>query len=173
MNASPNFFEILTHARNGNRIAGVKQKVLAYIVRQRADEPELLVFEHTDPADRDAGIQVVKGTADPGESVEEAMRRELREESGMSHLDNLSMIGQLQQDWEDGSEEWHIFAARVNSDLPDVWEHTVTGAGDDGGKIFRYFWLPLNSHPRLAGRLDAGFKFLDAYLAANGQEPAR
>lgn len=55
------------------------RKVIAYITRGRGGETRLLVFEHVD--NPDAGVQVPKGTVEPGETLENAARREVREES--------------------------------------------------------------------------------------------
>ncbi len=52
------------------------RKVLAYITRQRGNETQLLVFEHLDFPD--AGVQVPKGTVEPGEAIERAAQREVR-----------------------------------------------------------------------------------------------
>jgi hypothetical protein len=53
----------------------VRQRVLAYVTRQRDGAKELLVFDHQD--DPDAGTQVPAGRLDPGETLAQCLVREL------------------------------------------------------------------------------------------------
>ncbi len=136
-------------------------KVIAYITRQRGSETQLLVFEHVDFPE--AGVQVPKGTVEPGEAIEHAARREVCEETGLTQLDGLCYIGaMIQPPLAVGgeSEEWNFFAMTVDGNVADEWIHHVGGKGEDEGMRFHYFWLPLNPSLELAGRLHDGFGFL-------------
>ncbi len=133
------------------------RKILAYITRQRGNQNELLVFEHLDFPD--AGVQVPKGTVEPGEATDSAARREVHEETGLTKLDGLQRIGAtIQPPFVEGgeSEEWNFFAMRMDGDVPDSWTHLVGGKGDDEGVRFRYYWLPLDPSLELAGGQHVG-----------------
>ena len=62
----------------------MKHKVLAYITRERDGRRELLTFTHRDHPE--AGVQVPAGTVEPGQAIEAALFREIREESGLTNL---------------------------------------------------------------------------------------
>lgn len=120
----------------------IKDKVLAYIVRNSSSGQELLVFDHRNFPD--AGTQVPAGTVKLGEPIENALKREVLEESGIS----LSSIGRFV-----GSYEWHrndlnelhkrhVFFISLEG-LKDSWQHIVTGSDDDNSLVFDYFWISL------------------------------
>ncbi len=139
----------------------MEQKVVAYLVRARPALTELLVFEHTD---ENAGVQVPKGTIDKGETPEQALLRELSEEAGIDNVRNLTQLDTMIHRDEKEPEEWHLFAGIVDPTTPDIWDHRVTGAGDDAGLRFRYYWLPLTPEPKLAGEQAVGLAKLHAFL---------
>jgi 8-oxo-dGTP pyrophosphatase MutT (NUDIX family) len=116
-----------------------RARVLAYVTRQRDGRTELLVFEQR--GDPGAGLQVPAGRLDPGESLEEGLRRELREESGLDRVRiarELPVLGAwvARSPYDD-----HAFEVLVEGDPPpDTWEHVVDGDGDDAGLVFLYRW---------------------------------
>ncbi len=57
------------------------EKVTAFVIRPGPHGAELLLFEHPH-----AGIQIPAGTVEPGETPEQAVLREVREETGLSAL---------------------------------------------------------------------------------------
>jgi len=121
-----------------------RARVLAYVTRQREGRTELLVFDQQ--GDPDSGTQVPAGRLDPGESLEEGLRRELREESGLERVRivrELPVLG----DWVARSPyDDHAFEVWVVGDAaPDIWEHVVQGDGDDAGMTFLYRWVALES----------------------------
>jgi 8-oxo-dGTP pyrophosphatase MutT (NUDIX family) len=91
--------------------------------------------------DPEAGTQVPAGRLDPGESLEEGLRRELHEEAGLGRVRlvrELPILG----DWVADSEyDNHAYEVRVEGEEPpDAWEHVVLGDGDDAGMVFLYRW---------------------------------
>lgn len=88
-----------------------------------------------------AGLQLVKGTIEPGETSAAAALRELREESGL-HASHVTADLGL---WASGhaNQIWAFHLCEVHNP-PDSWTHRT---GDDGGHDFRFFWHPLSQQP--------------------------
>ena len=110
------------------------------------------MFDHRDHPE--ALTQVPAGRADPGESIEDTLRRELLEEAG---VEGARIVRELS-----GGELAHgrgydnrLLEVGVDRSLPDEWEHVVTGDGDDAGYVFLYRWVPLEEAD-LWGAPDAG-----------------
>jgi ADP-ribose pyrophosphatase YjhB (NUDIX family) len=90
------------------------------------------VFRHPE----DGNMQLPKGTIEPGESPEAAVRRELLEESGIDYAGALQSLGTLDRECEAGVEGnthrhpqlWHLFLMRAEGTLPETFEHTATAA---------------------------------------------
>lgn len=105
----------------------------------------LLVFRHPG----DGNMQLPKGTIEPGESPEAAVRRELLEESGIDHVGPLEPLGTLQRDCEAGIEGntirhaqlWHLFLMRADRALPERFEHVAMGSPEEDGLVFAFSWL--------------------------------
>ncbi|MDX6401275.1 MAG: hypothetical protein QOF27_1881 [Gaiellaceae bacterium] len=110
---------------------------------------QLLVFEHRDLPE--AGTQVPAGRLDPGETLEDALARELDEEVGVEAR-IVRELGNVTRDHgeEVGTYESHYF--HLETDEPrDTWEHEVSGAGDDAGLVFSCHFVPRTPAPKLAG----------------------
>jgi len=108
-------------------------KACPVVLRETTATRELLVFEH--PL---AGVQLVKGTIEPGEPSEHAALRELAEESGISLASSVRTLGT----WSSGHKDqvWSFWVCEPRVSPPDNWVHR---AADDGGHLFRFFWHPL------------------------------
>jgi 8-oxo-dGTP pyrophosphatase MutT (NUDIX family) len=133
----------------------VRQRVLAYVTRERGGRKELLVFEHRDHPD--AGVQVPAGRVDPGESLEQCLRRELREEAGLERVRILREVP-VRGAWVPRSKyENHAFEVCPEADTPDSFEHVVQGDGDDAGLVFLYRWVPVEPGLELWGGEDATY----------------
>lgn len=129
------------------------------MTRERDGRTEVLVFEQRgDPA---AGTQVPAGRADPGESPEQALRRELDEEAW---LDRVTILRELPVlgDWVARSEyENHAFEVRIEGDrAADTWEHVLHGGGDDARLVFLYRWAPVEPGLDLWGGLNRTYEQL-------------
>ncbi len=109
---------------------------------------DVLVFEH--PI---SGVQIPKGTVEPGESLEAAALRELYEESGIKSARLVTKAGQFERKvgggpHEDGPLEnhpWHVFVLTPKEILPDTWQHQAEGSVVERGLKFDYFWHSLDS----------------------------
>ena len=125
-------------------------KAVPVVLRNKNERTEVLLFEH--PL---AGIQLVKGTVEPGESVSEAAARELSEESGLLVAGSILDLGT----WEQcpNGQVWHFREVPVKQDLPETWSHFTK---DGGGQTFRFHWHPLyapappSCHPVYAAALE-------------------
>ena len=97
---------------------------------------DILAFRH--PL---AGLQLVKGTVEAGETVISAARRELEEEAGIvAAFENGSV-------WESADiapgQVWH-FVRLESRPLPDRFTHWTR---DDDGHLFSFFWWALDEAP--------------------------
>jgi len=99
--------------------------------------PKLLLFRH--PL---AGVQLVKGTLEPGEAPRAAALRELAEESGIGDAQVLDDLGC----WDAGhaGQVWSYHLCRVERALPATWTHQTL---DDHGHCFAFFWASLDALP--------------------------
>ncbi len=111
-------------------------KACPVVVRQ-GDGIEILVFKH--PL---AGIQLVKGTIEAGESPREAAVRELMEEAGLAGASVVSDLGLWKVELRD--QVWSFHLCDVGHALPDEWVHYCA---DEGGHDFSFFWHPLDRPP--------------------------
>ena len=71
------------------------QKVTAFIVRERNDIRELLVFKHPT-----AGVQIPAGTVEEGEDLETAVKREAHEETGLQFVEIENYLGYIENELE-------------------------------------------------------------------------
>ena len=132
----------------------MRQRVVAYVTRERDGVRELLVFDHRDHPD--AGTQVPAGRIDPGETLEECLHRELDEEAGLR--------GRIVREL--GRPSWpqrydnRAFEVRAEGNPRDVWEHEVHGTGDDAGLVFLYRWEPVRPDLELFKRRDPMLELL-------------
>ncbi|VWX62197.1 NUDIX domain-containing protein [Burkholderiales bacterium 8X] len=121
------------------------QKACACLVDAQG---RLLVFHH--PGDR--SMQLPKGTIEPGETPERAVRRELHEESGIDFGGPLQSLGTLDRDGEIDAEGqvlrhaqlWHLFLMRATDPLPERFDHVAWGSPEEQGLVFSFSWLALD-----------------------------
>ena len=128
----------------------IVQKVVAYITCGRW----LLVFEHVGIPE--AGIQVVQGTVEDGERLEDAVMREAREETGLAGLTLDSFLGdELLEVRREGSREMQrrsFYHLDLLGTPPQRWRHYEDHASDGSPPIeFELYWMPVVPPPELAG----------------------
>jgi 8-oxo-dGTP diphosphatase len=134
----------------------VRQRVLAYVTRERNGVRELLVFDYRD--DPSAGTQVPAGRLDPGETLQECLLRELNEEAG---IDDAVVVRELRRPTWPSRYENHAFEVRsAGREGADSWDHVVKGDGDDAGLVFRYRWEPVRPDLLLFNRIDPALESL-------------
>jgi 8-oxo-dGTP pyrophosphatase MutT (NUDIX family) len=139
----------------------MKRKVFVYIIRVGEDTVNLLVFDSLE----EPGYEVPKGGVESGESLEEAVHREVYEESGLTGLNIIKELGKTH--WSD--EEQHFFIVEAPSDVADTFEYQVTGEGIDTGFWYRYRWLEIGRE--LEDRLVQGSnRFVEELIAEAGAE---
>jgi mutator protein MutT len=79
------------------------KKVTAIVLREGNDGPEVLLFDH--PTGQGGMFtQFPAGTIEPGETPEDAVIRELNEETGIEGR-IVEFVGELEQEWKD--QLWH------------------------------------------------------------------
>jgi 8-oxo-dGTP pyrophosphatase MutT (NUDIX family) len=132
-----------------------RQRVVAYVTRERNGRTELLVFDHAEYPH--LGPQVPAGRLEPGEDLESGLSRELQEEAGLTNIRSVRELPGFEDHYSSRYEN-HGFHVVLENEAPDEWEHVVLGTGDDAGLTFRYRWAPIEPdlhlferpHPLLA-----------------------
>ncbi|MFD9593094.1 NUDIX domain-containing protein [Kitasatospora sp. NPDC059973] len=122
----------------------VREKVLAYVVR----DGRLLVFRHADNTYEEVGIQVPAGSVRPGESPEDAVLREAREETGLTDFKIVSKLGETEYDmtpYRRELQQRHIFHLELAEDTPERWMSQEEHDGEQPPTRFECFWMPLEA----------------------------
>jgi len=120
-------------------MAEVRVRVAAYVVRAGLSGPELLVFEHA--VLPEAGRQVPAGGVIAGEALEEAVRREVAEETGLKDVTVRASLGVSNRP-QAGAPRVTAFSYATMGEPRDRWEHEVGGDGEDKGLRFDCYFLP-------------------------------
>jgi len=112
-------------------------KACPVVLRSRNGADQILAFRHPS-----AGVQLVKGTIEPGETPQAAAVRELSEEAGINSAHSVRNLGL----WDSGyqAQIWSFHEVSVVGGLPEAWSHYTA---DGGGHVFQFFWHSLDSEP--------------------------
>jgi ADP-ribose pyrophosphatase YjhB (NUDIX family) len=129
----------------------IRRRVVAYVTRERARRTELLTIEAEHYPEE--GIQAPAGRLDHGESLEEGLRRELAEETGVTRARIVRELPDFESMYRSFCEN-HAFHLIAEEETPDSWRHEVQGKGADAGLVYRCRWLPLTTELRLWKELD-------------------
>ncbi|TDC41539.1 NUDIX domain-containing protein [Micromonospora sp. KC213] len=122
----------------------ITNKVLCYVVR----EGHLLVFRHTDFSYEEVGIQVPGGSVRPGEDPADAALREAREETGLTGLSVVRMLGEVEYDISPlrfEIQRRHVFELTLNGATPERWPSQEDHDGEREPTRFECFWIPLRA----------------------------
>lgn len=131
----------------------MRNRVVCYITRvaQSGDFYELLVFEHSDPG-LEAGVQVVAGGVEPGESYEQAAIREVWEEAGL-RLENPiylgSLVREIPPELPSKFRIWHqhYLWLKAPENTPNEWFHKVSNGEEDAGLTYKQYFVALDGAP--------------------------
>ncbi|MGW4643358.1 NUDIX hydrolase [Sphaerisporangium sp. NPDC004334] len=135
-------------------------RVAAYVIRYRC-APELLVFDHVGAPG--AGTQVPAGGVRPDESLEEAVLREVAEETGVTGVSIVRLIAVDDRPHPDTGQPRRttFFQFTVQADADDAWLHHVHGDDADAGLLFACRFVPIPLVERLADAQDAWLGGID------------
>jgi len=137
----------------------MRRKVFTYVTVRNEAIIYLLVFDSLE----EPGYEIPKGSVEPDENIEDAVHREVYEESGLIDLDIIKKLGVTV--WRD--EEQHFFLVESHITKITEFDHQVTGDGPDDGFIYRHRWLKVETG--LKEKLVQGSNyFFDRLLLAVG-----
>lgn len=112
---------------------------------------QILVFE--EKGFEHLGFQVPGGTVEMSEELEEALRREVREEAGLRPY-NIKYLGDFSYFSHVNKQQVirHYYQMEANC-IVDEFTHTVVSNDEDNGWIYKYSWINVNELQELFGGL--------------------
>jgi ADP-ribose pyrophosphatase YjhB (NUDIX family) len=116
----------------------VRRRAVAYVTRERDGRMEILTIEEEGVGD----LQVPAGRLEHGESLEEGLRRELAEETGLTRVRVVRELEGFEAPYETFSIN-HAFHLVAEEETPEEWRHTIHGDGVDAGLVHLCRWLAL------------------------------
>jgi ADP-ribose pyrophosphatase YjhB (NUDIX family) len=145
-------------------------RVAAYVIRQRA-APELLVFDHLGMPQ--AGTQIPAGGVRPGEELEQAVLREVVEETGLRTATVIRPILVEDKPHPDTRQPRRTtyFHLQAPATTADAWHHPVGGDGADAGLTFFCHFLPLPLQRPLADDQDAWLSHINPHWTTRTGDP--
>jgi ADP-ribose pyrophosphatase YjhB (NUDIX family) len=123
-----------------------RRRVVAYVTRERDGRTELLTIEAEQYPEE--GVQVPAGRIDHWETLEEGLRRELAEETGLTGVRVVRELPNFECTYETYYEN-HAFHLVAEEKTPDAWKHRIHGEGVDSGLVHGCRWVPLTADLKL------------------------
>jgi ADP-ribose pyrophosphatase YjhB (NUDIX family) len=113
----------------------------AYGCITRGDE--LLIFREQLES-REDFAQLPGGTIEVGEAVEDGLLREVYEETGLSDLEIVQMLGCDTRIGEQYTDLRHFYLLQCNEPMRETWLHyEMHGSEHDHPLPFLYSWMPI------------------------------
>jgi 8-oxo-dGTP pyrophosphatase MutT (NUDIX family) len=129
-----------------------KKKVVVYAIQNN----KILVFRHVDFSYEEVGIQVPAGSVKEYESLEDAVLRELVEETGFMDFEIIAYLGSANYDmspYRNEIHERHFYYVKTTNELPDRWFSKENHDGSCEPTNFECFFIPLErGHVLQAGQ---------------------
>jgi len=116
----------------------IRNKAYGCVTRRVGGALQVLVFDQP----QGPNPQLPGGTVEDGEDTAAAVLREVFEESGLTGLTVVALLGVREKTFPNERHVRHFFHLATARALPDRWAHTVTGGEEDAGMVFAYHWLP-------------------------------
>ncbi len=119
------------------------RKVLAYLTRTHQGHTELLVLRRMNGEKQ--LLEVPGGNVGPNERPEEALYRQVEEETGLVHLkfNCLLLRDSYFHPARRQKQDRYFFHVESLENPPHQWQHTVQSFGGDNGETLELFWMPL------------------------------
>ncbi len=112
----------------------------AYIFNSNKDKKRLLAYSHKNHPEKP--LLVPGGSIKNNEKPLNALKREIKEESGLTEIYDIKKLGEADviSEIADESVHGHFYKCKTDHDLTE-WEHEVRGQDIDHGLIFKFHWL--------------------------------
>ncbi|WP_394218891.1 NUDIX domain-containing protein [Halobacillus trueperi] len=112
------------------------KKAYGYVTRIKEGQIQVLVFQH--PIS-EAGIQIPKGTVEPVKDPQDAVLREMEEETGLRDFHIEQWLAEDLWKNDDGAIHHRFFYKLSVSNVEDGWDHEPTGGEKRRGLRFISF----------------------------------